>query len=439
MYMLQECRRLLQRGDQILLDAPDLSRDDARAVDVLAFTAAASSTSAAQPAVAAPSSSGSRDSAEQPVAQEPDMDEEEVVEGGSAAEAPNDEAALPAQHFEPPPGPSPFIDTSVREAGENPDDNLTTTIEVTTLTNTTSVYDDWLHRGPFLADLDLHTYVTYVLRSPRPVKARLADTERVEHVFAFDDHYELAKSHWQQLKTQGQTTLPMLVALRCSPPDMNNGEDNTMYKTLMGTLLTCPGQSRCNDPLLYRPAFFPPTDPTTFNCRQQWKARRAEIELLAVRAEEKSNAAKRIPVLADTTLCRTHSPGTGSAPPLELLYCRAQWWIQQCGRALPCFAPRILAFLNMSLHNEHQLTVAEFSAYHLRSVIQHLDGLAIARTTKLTTGCKEHAEDELLEAPSTDIHTPSRRNSMAARASTRTSPRTRWSTPQNAPHHFSEL
>ena len=56
----------------------------------------------------------------------------------------------------------------------------------------------------------------------------------------------------------------------------------------------------------------------------------------------------------------------------------------------------------MSLYHEHQLTVAEFSAYHLRSVIQHLDGLTIARTTKLTTGCKEHVEDELLEAPPTD-------------------------------------
>ena len=43
--------------------------------------------------------------------------------------------------------------------------------------------------------------------------------------------------------------------------------------------------------------------------------------------------------------------------------------------------------------------MAEFSAYHLRRVIQHLDGLTIARTTKLTTGCKEHAEDELVEAP----------------------------------------
>ena len=69
---------------------------------------------------------------------------------------------------------------------------------------------------------------------------------------------------------------------------------------------------------------------------------------------------------------------------------------------MPCFAPRILAFLNTPLHHAHQLTVAEFSAYHLRSVIQHLDGLTIARTTKLTTGCKEHAEDELLEKHPTD-------------------------------------
>ena len=195
MYMLQQCRRLLQLGDQILLDAPELSRDDARAVDVLAFTTAVSSSTAAQRASsscaaqlagAAPSLSGTRDSAEPPVAQEPDTDEVEAVAcGSSAADALGDEAGSPAQH-------------PVRQVGENSDDFMDTT-EITTLTNTTSVYDDWLHRGPFLADLDLHTYVAHILRSPRPVKARLADTQRVEHVFAFDDHYELAKSHWQQL------------------------------------------------------------------------------------------------------------------------------------------------------------------------------------------------------------------------------------------------
>ena len=78
----------------------------------------------------------------------------------------------------------------------------------------------------------------------------------------------------------------------------------------------------------------------------------------------------------------------------------------------------------MFFHHQHQLTVAEFLVYILRRVIQQHDGVTIARTMKLTTSCKEHAEDELLEAPSTDIHTPSRRNSMAAMASTRTSSRT---------------
>ena len=130
----------------------------------------------------------------------------------------------------------------------------------------------------------------------------------------------------------------------------------------------------------------------------RWTMTHMVQELKRFKAQTAGNH-ERAPVLADTTLCQTHTSCIGNAPPLDLLCCLSQWWIQQCGRALPCFAPRILAFLNTSLYHEHQLTVAEFSAYHLRSVIQHLDGLTIARTTKLTTGCKEHTEDELLEAP----------------------------------------
>ena len=47
----------------------------------------------------------------------------------------------------------------------------------------------------------------------------------------FDDHYELAKTHWQQLRTRGFHVLPMLEAIRCQPPDVNNGEDNAVFKT----------------------------------------------------------------------------------------------------------------------------------------------------------------------------------------------------------------
>ena len=196
----------------------------------------------------------------------------------------------------------------------------------------------------------------------------------------------------------------MLEALRCPPPDLNNGEDNAVYKTLFGTLLACPGKSRCSDPLLYRPAFFASSEPGRSNCRQQWQARRAEIEVLATRADLKCNAAKRIPVLADTMLLRTHVSDTRQAPSTVILCCLTQWWIQQCGRALPCFAPRILAFLGMSPFHEDQLTIAEYSAYHLRSVVQHLDGLTIARTTKLTTDARVHAEDEPIEAPTDTPH-----------------------------------
>ena len=102
---------------------------------------------------------------------------------------------------------------------------MTDDLEITTLTNTTSLHDDWLHRGAFLADLDLHTYIAHVVRIPRPTQARIADVQRFENVFLFDDHYELAKPHWQQLQTHGFHALPMLEALRCQPPDFNNGED----------------------------------------------------------------------------------------------------------------------------------------------------------------------------------------------------------------------
>ena len=39
----------------------------------------------------------------------------------------------------------------------------------------------------------------------------------------------------------------------------------------------------------------------------------------------------------------------------------------------------------------------QFSAYHLREIIYHLDVLAIARTTKLTATSNEKLEDETLE------------------------------------------
>ena len=115
-----------------------------------------------------------------------------------------------------------------------------------------------------------------------------------------------------------------------------------------------------------------------------------------------TNDAKRIPVLADTTLLRTldscsaarlaHSPPTRS-----FLLCCTQMWMQNSGQAFPSFARTVLEYLGKNIHYSHQISLAQFSAYHLREIIFHLDMLAIARTTKLTATSKENVGDETSE------------------------------------------
>ena len=143
-------------------------------------------------------------------------------------------------------------------------------------------------------------------------------------------------------------------ALKCPLPSLNNGEDNAVFKSLIGTLIKCPGPGHCADPLFCKAGFFQVTVPdsskqtlpselpdwidhdrcipvkcplrisrrthaddvsSTFSCRLQWKARRAEIEVLAKQANDLSHDAKRIAVLADTTLVRGFQNRSSAARP----------------------------------------------------------------------------------------------------------------------------
>ena len=285
--------------------------------------------------------------------------------------------------------------------------------------------------------------------------------DRAEHCFLFDPHYALAKSHWQQVVTEGHSKLVVMEALRCPLPNVNNGEDNALFKSLIGTLLKCPGPGHCADPLgICKAGFFQVTVPesskqtheselpdwiswlkcpqrnrfvssrcplrvsrrthadnvaSTFSCRLQWKARRAEIQYLAKDAAALCDDAKRIPVLADTTLLRAFHGGstvqparTDSAaqpvytlPTWRLLLCLNQMWMKKSGQAFPRFAPMVLQYMGHGIHHPHQMSLAQFSAYHLRQVIYNLDMLTIARTTKLTATSKEKVEDETTEEVNT--------------------------------------
>ena len=128
------------------------------------------------------------------------------------------------------------------------------------------------------------------------------------------------KKYLQELDVIGQCKVVVLEALKCPSPELNHGEDNAAFKSVFGTLLKCPWPGQCNNPLLCSRQFFQSRHPrsdddaSAFTCRHQWKARRAEIEYLAREAERKSNEAKRIPVLADVALLRSHRAASATKP-----------------------------------------------------------------------------------------------------------------------------
>ena len=96
---------------------------------------------------AAPSSSN----AAQLVVSDPDLGGEEAVAADSEVDSLHDQAIKPAQH------PEPLCDRDQVDTSASEVEDLVDTIHFTTLTNTTSLHDDWMHRGPFLVDFDLHT------------------------------------------------------------------------------------------------------------------------------------------------------------------------------------------------------------------------------------------------------------------------------------------
>ena len=81
----------------------------------------------------------------------------------------------------------------------------------------------------------------------------------------------------------------------------------------------------------------------------------------------------------------------------RFLVCFTQLWMQKTRQAFPPFAPKVLEYIGSTIHHPHQMSLAQFCAYHLREVIYNLDMLAIARSTKLTATSKEKVEDEAVE------------------------------------------
>ena len=80
-----------------------------------------------------------------------------------------------------------------------------------------------------------------------------------------------------------------------------------------------------------------------------------------------------------------------------MFLCLTQLWIGKTGQSFPAVASTLLQYLGHSPNHTHQISLAQFSAYHLRDVIRNLDMLSIARTTKLTVASKDKVENETVD------------------------------------------
>ena len=256
-----------------------------------------------------------------------------------------------------------------------------------TLRRTTSAHDDWLHRGPYLHDLSYHTYTEYIdrIRLPREPPAD-------EQIFLFEEHYVLSRSYAQRIKTPAR--LPVMAALKFVPPGVNTKEENSLYKLLIGFPLRCSCKECCSDPLLFKPLLSQAgsaAKPAKWCWSLTWKARRAELEVLAQRAEQKSNRARRIPCIRDTNVVRGWRPASDPADGREgrtsawlLRITLAQLSRSRFGITLPDAFASLFGFLNIGNTHADQLTLAEFSALRIRRLVQNLDMMAIARSIEVS-------------------------------------------------------
>ena len=185
-----------------------------------------------------------------------------------------------------------------------------------TFTQSFAHRDDWLHRGVLLQDMDYYHYARFMDRVEKP-RSGTAKSFMQRHgmYFLFEKHYPLGKDYVQILRRQPRTV--QNVGSQCQRSNVNDGEDNAVFKALFHSCAHCMGAQQCANPLMYQPLLYPRIDDIDrYNAMLQrtpgakrlhtrfaptWKARRYELEVLADRAAEKQDRAKRIRVIHDTT------------------------------------------------------------------------------------------------------------------------------------------
>ena len=207
MYLYEQCRRLLQSSPEMLIEAKMPGDDQARHVDVLCFSKSeipkdvmpanqhadeSDIRSAIPPASLEPDSQNQEDDASTNSAEEEnilnddgdledsegdhvDTDSAARPAGSSGIEMDTDGAAQPADASPTDGAVQPGeCNDDAEQSGEDAE-GFEESLDITALEATTSAHDDWLHRGPFLFDMDFHTYMRFTVRKPLPKDSKVSE------------------------------------------------------------------------------------------------------------------------------------------------------------------------------------------------------------------------------------------------------------------------
>ena len=200
---------------------------------------------------------------------------------------------------------------SAEEETEQSDDQEET-YQPARLHATTSRFDDWLHRGPWLHSLPYFVYMHNIKRV-RKAKAWQA-SKQASQLFEFDEHDTMSTLYQQEMD---QGAIPRLVGTQCKQDEGNQREDYAIWHLALFGLARCQGRDLCCEVTMFKhmstpkQSFrFPETSLPSLaqTCLPAWTNRLDELKRQCEQGRAKVKAAQRIPTIFDTSLVKHWTP-----------------------------------------------------------------------------------------------------------------------------------
>jgi hypothetical protein len=278
-------------------------------------------------------------------------------------------------------------DDETQSGGSNADNDEQDTLQAVQCMVTSTRHDDWLHRGPFLADLPWQAYMMRVQRVRKPTGTQ-ADYAQL---FFFDKHYALSAMYCQEIQYSRQVAIPRVVGSLCPPPEGDDGETHAAYKLMFFSRTRCPGPGACADPMVFRSLLIPNDKPDDLQAAMakprfepSWKTCKCEFEIKAKIAIEKERHAQKIAVLADTTTMKDCSGDLHPAARcafrlrphlLKLMAIHFDKHIERMPHGIVELVDLLTRFLcgQSCYHLTEQLHLAEFAALEMKRTNDALD------------------------------------------------------------------